>query len=238
MKNYLVLFCLLLGVGSFAQKLKVLKVNDDYFHHEKVEGFHCLHDDMPDYGYTWIATFKIEVDTVKHLTIEDVYAQAQDRANSLGANAFSISTNDILTYGDAKHIAIDVYHLRKENRDENRSLFYRNTLYLFGFLGHHLNMDGYSIKLNGEKMMLEELSYYTYDLQKGDVIELEIGSGAKKKQVTLKVEGKDFPKYMSFHMYTGMFKDHDIIDYDWAFGEFLLDILEEKATDDRSLSHH
>lgn len=162
MKNYILIIALLLSGLSFGQKLKVIDVNEDYFHHDKVEGFHCLYDRMPDYGYTWIGTLKIELDTI-------------------------------------------VQH---------------------------------TIKLNGEKMLLTELSYYQFEPKIGDVICLEIGSSAKKDKIEYKVDGKGWPRYFSFQMFHGLFSVHEISEYEWAYGEFLIQVLEKKPTGDRSLSNY
>ena len=238
MKNYMLIIALLLSGLSFGQKLKVIGVNEDYFHHDKVEGFHCLYDRMPDYGYTWIGTLKIELDTIVQHTIKEIYSMAQDRANRLGANAFRVKKDDLFSYGEEKYITFDIFHLRMENRDENRDLFKGKTLYLFGFLGHHQNMDGYTIKLNGEKMLLTELSYYQFEPKIGDVICLEIGSSAKKDKIEYKVDGKGWPRYFSFQMFHGLFSAHEISEYEWAYGEFLIQVLEKKPTGDRSLSNY
>jgi len=212
----MLIIALLLSGLSFGQKLKVIGVNEDYFHHDKVEGFHCLYDRMPDYGYTWIGTLKIELDTIVQHTIKEIYSMAQDRANRLGANAFRVKKDDLFSYGEEKYITFDIFHLRMENRDENRDLFKGKT----------------------EKMLLTELSYYQFEPKIGDVICLEIGSSAKKDKIEYKVDGKGWPRYFSFQMFHGLFSAHEISEYEWAYGEFLIQVLEKKPTGDRSLSNY
>lgn len=229
MKRNLILLFLLATAHLYGQKLKVTAVNEDYFHHEKVEGFIYLHEDMPAYGYTWIGTIQIELDTVVMKSVETFYQMAQERANRLGANAFRIGRADMFSYGKQKHVEFQVFHLRMENRDENRAYFYRKSYYLFGFLGHHRSMDGYTVKVNGEKLMLEELSYYSFHPKIGDEVVLELGGWFKKDKVKYRVSTQELPRYFSFHMYRGIFNTHEITEYDWSYGEYLMKVLEKKA---------
>jgi hypothetical protein len=229
MKGYLLFLLTFISMSLFAQKLKVTAVNDNYFHHEKVEGFICLHDEMPDYGFTWIGTIRMELDTIVRMRLEDTYKMAQERANRLGANAFKVKDADIFSFKGQKFIEFDIYHLRMENRDENRALFYSKSFYLFGFLGHHRNMEGYTVKLNGEKLMLDELSFYTFQPAIGTEVVVEIGGWFKKGKHTYRVAAQELSRYFSFQMYRGLFRTHEINEYDWSFGEYLLKVLKKKS---------
>ena len=195
MKRYLFLLLTLLSLATYGQKLKVTAVNDNYFHHEKVEGFICLHEQMPEYGYTWIGTIRIEMDTIVRNSLENIYQMTQERANRLGANAFRVSEGDIFSFEDQKFIEFNIYHLRLENRDENRALFYSKSFYLFGFLGHHRNMEGYTVKLNGDKLLLDELSFYTFQPEIGDEVLVEIGGWFKKDKHKFRISTQELSRY-------------------------------------------
>lgn len=227
MKGVSFIVFLFLSSSLFAQRVKVTDVNVNYFRHAGVGGFYYLHDDLEENAYQWIADLKISFDSIYPQTISETYTKFKTKGNRMSANAFRVVQSDL--YAKKKYIKIKIYYLKRERKDLNRSLFNVNKAYLFGFLGHHQNIQGYSVEINDERIFLEELRYKEIDIKEGDRLSIKIGKGSKKN--AFKIEGKkEFRTYyLNFHLFKGMFTRGYIDEYDWSVGEFLKRILKREV---------
>jgi hypothetical protein len=219
---------MLVNFFATAQKVKVMKMNRDYFRHSNVEGFHCLHDDMNAEAYEWIGDIRINFDTIKPSTLKKMFNKLGAKANRLSANAFRVINSDVYTFTDEKYIDLGIYYLKWEDRDENLKHFQNAKVYLFGFLGHHRRIDGYTVAVNGEKMILEELRYKLYEPEVDEVMKIKLGKGFKSDQVKVKIEKDMLPRYYTFNVYKGIFSQGVISEHEWSFGELLVRILRKE----------
>lgn len=223
------LFFMLLSINLSAQKVKVTKMNKDYFRHTDVEGFYYLHDNARTEMYQWIGDVRIELDTIKPQTIKTIYQKINAKGNKLGANAFRVIDSDIYSYGNKKFISLGIYHLRWEHRDENLSLFRGQNIYLFGFLGHHKKIEGYRVAVDGEKLLLEELRYKYIQPEVGHDLKVKLGNGLKKDEVKVEIEQQMLPRYYKFEVFKGVFSRGVISEHEWSFGELLVRVLDREA---------
>lgn len=229
MKRYLLLFFLFSFLHTHAQKVKITSMSRDYFRHTNVEGFSYLHEDLTEDAYQWIATARIEFDTIRPETLKRIYNKANAKGNKIGANAFRVLDSDVYAFGQNKFIELDIFHLRQENRKENLRLFQGRKVYLFGFLGHHRKIGGYKISVNGEKMLLQELRYKFFEPMAGRELKICLGKGFKKDEIRLIVEKQMLPRYYKFDVYRGVFSRGQISEHEWSFGEFLARILKKET---------
>ncbi len=203
-------------------------MNKDFFRHEDVEGLHCLHEKMDRETFQWIANVKVQFDSIYPTTITSIYNRITDKGNRIGANAFRIVDSDFYKQGEGKFIELELYYLNWENRDENRYLFQNESIYLFGFLGHHQSIEGYSIQINDQKILLKELRYKQIELTPGDLITIRLGKGIHASTIQVKYEEGMSPKYFRFNVFKGMFRQAMIDEHSWSFGEFLKIVLRKE----------
>lgn len=212
-----------------AQKVRITEMSRDYFRHLNVEGFEYLHEDVDSTKFQWIANVIIEFDTIQPTTIKELYLKMNERANRFGANAFRVLKSNLITPKDTKFIELSFYFLNYEDRKKNRELFQSNDLYFFGFLGHHKNIEGYKLTVQNEKFIVQELSYKLYKPQIGETIIIKLGKGFKSDEVIIKIEKDMYPRYYRFNVYKGLFSRNVIDEYEWSFGEFLIQILKKQT---------
>jgi hypothetical protein len=229
MKRLLLLLLMSLSANLIAQKVKVTKMNRDYYRHNNVEGFFYLNDDATDEMFEWIGDIRIELDTIKPQTIKKVYDKLHIKGNKLGANAFRVLDSDIYIYGDEKFIKLGIYHLRQEHRDANLKLFQGEKIYLFGFLGHHKKIGGYKVEVNNQKILLEELRYKFITPNTGDLLKVRLGKGLKKDEVKVKINSQMLPRYYKFEVFKGLFSRSVISEHEWSFGELLIRVLDKET---------
>ncbi len=222
----LILFVVFQGFG---QRVKIMDISPDYFRHNDVSGFYCLHPEIEKEAYEWIATVKVTFDSIYPNTLTNLYDKLTDKSNRLRANAFRFRRADIFTTIDEKYIELDVYYLKMERRDLNYSLFDKNKVYLFGFLGYHQNIEGYTIEINGEQLLLSELRYKEISLPAGVPVEIKLDKGVKADVINLTGTKDMKPVYYEFDIFKGMFTRSKITTYDINLAEFLKPLLKREV---------
>ena len=226
-RQLLLLFMFFCLVGN-AQKVKVIKMSRDYFRHTHVGGFDYLHVNADTSTFQWVANVRVEFDTIQLRTLKGFYNKFNSKANKMGANAFRVLNAELYTYREVKYIELSVFHLRRENRDENLELFQAGKIYLFGFLGHHQRIGGYKIEVNGKKMLLQELRYKIYEPEIGKELRVKLGRGLKSDKIKTVIEPQMLPRYYKFDLYKGMLSRGIISEHEWSFGEFLVHLLKKE----------
>jgi len=219
-----ILFCFVAG----AQKVRLTQLNQNYTRLPNVEGFDYIHDDLDRETFNWIADAIVEFDTIFPTTIKDYYGKLVEKANKLGANGFRVNDAQLHVVGTIRTITLSFFFINYENRKKNADLFHAKKLYLFGFLGYHQRVDGYEIKLNEQKLVINELTYKEVDLNSNSPIRLQLIQGLKKDLVEVSIDNTMNPRYYKFDYYEGMASRGRISEYDWSFGEFLLRILKKE----------
>ncbi len=225
MKSPLLILCFLFfALGVMAQKLRITEMSQDYSRQTDVEGFDYLHDEMQTGTNQWIANVEISFDTIHPNSIKEFYLKMNEKANKLGANAFRVISSNIAITSKVKSIEMGFYFLKYEHRKENKERFLSSSLYLFGFLGHHRNMEGYKIEINEQPIMILEQSYVLLNPKIGESLTIKLGSGLKHDVIRTTIEKDMFPNYYRFNAYKGPFSRSVIDEYEWSFGEFLIRI--------------
>lgn len=221
-------FFFVVSYSADAQKVRVLKYNKEYEKYRVSKHFDYLHEDFDKEKVTWVADYKVSFDTVIPGMIWESYQSLKRKANQFGANGFSVMDSDVYTLGQKKHIEISVYWIKMENRNENLLLHQANTIYLLGFLGHHQEIEGYSIKIQDEQFVMHALSYKEFTYPVKTDVEIQLGTKSRGKKVYFKMEERMFPKYYYFNMVKGSFKNAWIDEYGLSFGVFLTNILQKE----------
>lgn len=216
----------LLTQNAFGQKYRIMASNKQFEAYRAVTKFDCIHDDFEVEKLTWVADYSVMFDTIKPGTIEEIYRTLWTRANRIGANSFKIDNSDIYALGDDKFIDVKLYFLPMERRNENMHLFRSDKVYLFGFLGHHVQLSGYEIEYNELELLITELSYRFYHLGTDKAV-IRFG---KRKGHELHLKGHEdhrMPHYIYFKQTVGEKQNKWIDEYEWQFGEFLIQILDK-----------
>lgn len=220
---------MLLTITSTAQTLKVLRLNRDAFRHQNVEGFSYLHDNVSTNGYEWIGDVRVAFDSIYPASLKEIYILLSTKANKISGNAFRVINSDIHKRGKDKFIELGIYYLNYENQTENLNLFENNLIYLFGFIGHHQDLEGYNVEINGKKILLEELTVKTIRPKVNDLLHIKLINGLKTDEIQVKIEPKMLPKYLKFEIFKGAFSRGLISEHEWSYGEFLARIFKKQA---------
>ena len=117
--------------------------------------------------------------------------------------------------------------MNREDRQENFDLFNKDEIYLFGFLGHHKDIDGYHVAVNEEKLLIQELTYKKMAVSVNDTVNIDLKKGMKTNSLTFIQKPRPEWQYLSFHLYKGAFNVGEIRSYNMEIGEFLKRILKE-----------
>ena len=133
----------------------------------------------------------------------ECYLKLKERANRFGANAFKVEENDIFTYGSEKYISIKCYFIRQENRAANMRLFNDNSIYLFGFLGYHTEIEGYEVAVNEEEFIMGALSFRKFTFTDKESLTLFLGSKSRGAYETIVISDGMKPKFYYFNMVKG-----------------------------------
>ncbi len=225
-RSLFILLAIVLPSAVFSQKVKISEISQDYYHHQDVEGFYYLHEDLEnDEAFYWVADLRVDFDTIYPHTINQIYRRFLVKANKLGANSFRVEGSDIYANGGDKYVKVKTYFLRQERRAANKELFYDNVVRLYGFLGHHQSIEGYDVSINDKKMLLTELRYKEIKLTIGDHLKIKILGGLRGEIVEFDVTPNLVKKYYYFELFKGMMSKGKISEYSWGFGELLAHIL-------------
>ncbi|MEX1001363.1 MAG: hypothetical protein WDZ35_04545 [Crocinitomicaceae bacterium] len=226
-----ILIYILLGFFCFTsrgQSIRVLDLNRDYEKYRKTSDFDIIHPEFDSAKQTWVADIQVYFDSVTKGMIGESYKVLKDKANRYGANAFTVKESDIYSLGDEKYINFSIYWIRMEDRDENLKLLHDNSLYLFGFLGYHQEIEGYEVAVNDEEFIMKSLSYRVYEFEEDEKVRIQLGSSLRGTTQEIRVQRKSFPRFYNFHLLRGSFKNAWIGEYDKNFGLFLTHILRKE----------
>ena len=217
-----------LGAGmAFGQKVRIDNLNKGFEKVRTVSKFDCLHEAWSADSVEWVADMSIRFGHITPVTIKEIFKAFWEKANRLGANSFRVKESDIYNEEGEKFITLEAYWLRMERRNNNVEMFHSSSVYLFGFLGHHQRLKGYEVYFNDEKLLMHELSYKKFEFTPGEEIELRIGSKSRGETVKATIKANSFPLYYYFAKTTGGFQNAHIFEYEVAFAEFLLEILDQ-----------
>ncbi|MEO9533273.1 MAG: hypothetical protein ABJG68_10065 [Crocinitomicaceae bacterium] len=208
-----------------AQKVRVEKVSQEFERFRNTTDFDYVHDDFDSSKIQWVADLTVKFDTVIPGMLGECFLELKEKSNRFGANAFKVNNNDIFIYGNEKYISISCFFIRQENRAENMALFNENSIYLFGFLAYHTEIEGYEVTLNEEEMIIGELSFRKYEYEDKEDVNLLLGSKSRGAYESVKIEEGMKPKFYYFNMVKGSFKNAWIAEYDLFYGIYLSKIL-------------
>lgn len=214
-----------LNFHSNAQKIRVNNFNRHFEKYRNAENFDYVHADFDTTKLTWIATFTIKFDTIIPGMLGECYKRLKERSNRFGANAFKVKESDIFTTTGEKYIRISCYWVRMENRSENLTLFKEPKVYLFGFLAYHSSIDGYDVVLNGEQLLLKELTYREYEFKSGEKIHLRLGTKSRGAEKHIIIDEDEYAKFYYFTLVKNSYKNSWIDEYSPSFGIYLSKIL-------------
>lgn len=223
------LFVSCFGSLSMGQKVKVNGFNRDFEKYRNAQNFDYIHDDFDSTKLTWVASLTVKFDTVIPGMIGECFKQLKEKSNRLGANSFRVDEADIYTTTEEKFIRISCYWNRMEYRTENLMLFKQTKIYLIGLLGYHSSINGYNVTIDGESLLVKELSYHEFDFEAGDKVHLRLGSKSRGAEKYIYMEEREYPKFYYFALIKGSYKNAWIDEYSPSFGVFLTKILNKKT---------
>ncbi|MDR3244944.1 MAG: hypothetical protein LBT50_00745 [Prevotellaceae bacterium] len=225
---------------SWGQKIIIVEQNANFTMEEKQGEFYYIEKAFPLTNDRWIATLEGFCTNTKKSTLEDLFFDFLETANTLGANAFFI--DDFSNAPDTTFVTISVFNLTENELDANYKLYPYNMIYLFGdMLRPHAVVKGTKIKLNSEKIILQPLEYYAYQNAVGKKAGISIGGFFGTKYVLTGKENK-LPVYLSFGGLRAApavgigggiglnFNTGSIHPFPMNFGQFLVEILEREQT--------
>jgi len=212
---------------ALGQKYRIAKTNPAFQKVRADENFDCIHENFDTSMYQWVADYVVTFDTVQPGTIETTFKEVWERANRLGANAYKLTGSDLYCIGEPRHYELSVYWLRMEDRDSNLHLFNSGDVYLFGFLGHHVELDGYEVVSGEEEILVEELTCYHFDMEHDQKVDIRIGSKNRGEIHNVRANANTLPEYLYFQHTTGGGQNAFISTYPWNFAEFLIRALQK-----------
>lgn len=224
-KKVIILFVLTLSLPVFGQKVRSLRMNNNYEKYRDSRNFDYVHEDFDSTKLTWVADIRVEFDTIIPGIIGEAFKRVKERANKNGASGFRIIDSDIFKLGRGKYIDVAVYWVRMEDRGDLMALHQTNKVYLFGFLGHHREIQGYNVKIQDEEFIMKALTYREYEFPVKTKVAVQLGSKARGAKVHCIMEERMYPKFYYFNVVKGSFKNSWIDEYGLAYGHFLTQIL-------------
>ena len=228
MKIILTLLMSAITMNLSAQKLKVKALNKEFKKVlDQVDDFDYLSEKLDSTNYVWVANIEVKMGPIQPHTIPMAFKKIQERSNILGANAFRVINSDVYSKDGNNFIEVSVFWLYREKRQDNFDLFDKNDIYLFGFLGHHKDIEGYNVSVHEEKMVIQELSYKKMPVSVDDTVNIDLRKGMKSNTLTFVQKPRPEWEYLSFHLYKGAFNVGEIRAYNMEIGEFLKRILKE-----------
>jgi hypothetical protein len=214
--------------------ITVVAQNENFVSSEQQEEFYYIEKDFSPVAESWVATLDGFCTNTKKSNLSHLFYNFQESANELGANSFYVE--EIYYNPDTISVSISVFYLTDEEIDDNFELYPKNRIYIFGDLTNSKAKEK-NVKLNGEKVKIYPLKYYTYQNSVGKEAVVSIGGFTGSKYV---LQGKEeqLPVYMTvsgFEMapvanMNGMglsFSTGGIHPLDMNFGQFLVEVLEE-----------
>ena len=178
-KKKLLFVCVCL-IGIFplwGQKVTVIEQNEAFTVSEKQKEFYYIEKDFPLTDDRWIATLEGFCTNTKKSNLEHLFYDFWETANGMGANAFFIE--DFLNVTDTIFVTVSIFNLTEQELDDNYELFSCNKIYVFGDLiasnFKTKTPKNREIKINREKIKIYPLSYYEYQSDIGEKVNISIG---------------------------------------------------------------
>ena len=228
MKSSIFIISLILTSSVYAQKVKVLKFNKGFEKYRDSKHFDYVHDDFDSTKLTWVANCRVTFDTIVPGMIGESFKKLKEKSNKFGSNGFKVIGSDLDSFGPNKYIDIAVYWIRMEDRSENLALHRSNTVYLFGFLGYHKEIEGYEVSIQDDSFIIHALTYKVFTYPIGTDVNVQLGSKMRGKQTGFIMEERMYPKFFYFNMLKGSFKNAWIDEYALSYGTFLTQILKKE----------
>jgi hypothetical protein len=241
MKKLIIIYLLVTGISSLkGQNVIIIEQNENFSVSEKQEEFYYIEKDFPLTDDRWLASLDGFCTNTQKSNLERLFYDFWKTSNALGANAFFI---DEFSYGtDTIFITISVFNLTEQELDDNYALYSCNKIYIFGdLIASNFKTKipkSRKVKINKETIKIYPLSYYEYQSDTGEKVDLSIGGFFGSRYTRTGEEGK-VSLYLSLSGGTlrpfvtpvggvGVsFKNGDFLPLDMNFGQFLAEILEK-----------
>jgi len=241
-KIFLFVYVCLIGIFPlWGQKISVIKQNEAFMVSEKQKEFYYIEKDFPLTDDRWIATLEGFSTNTRKSNLENLFYDFWEKANTMGANSFFIE--DFSNNQDTIFVTVSIFNLTEKELDDNYALYSCNKIYIFGdLIASNFKTkipQSREVKINKEKIKIYPLSYYKYQSDIGEKVNISIGgilgSGytrigeAGKVSVYLSLGGETVQPGITPMGGIGIrFSNGSIYPLDLNFGQFLAEILETK----------
>ena len=132
-KKLLVACMCLIGISPlWGQDVTVIERNEAFTVSEKQKEFYYIAKDFPLTDERWIATLEGFCTNTTKSNLENLFYDFRKTANVMGANAFFIE--DFSKTTDTIFVTVSIFHLTKEELDDNYALYPCNIIYVIGDL--------------------------------------------------------------------------------------------------------
>ena len=178
-KKILLSICVcLIGISPLCgQNISVIEQNETFTVSEKQKEFYYIEKDFPLTDDRWLATLEGFCTNTKTSNLEKLFYDFWKTANAMGANAFFVE--DFSNNTDTIFVIVSIFNLTEQELDDNYELYSCNKIYVFGdLIASNLKTKtpkSRNIKLNKEKVTIYPLSYYEYQSNIGEKVNISIG---------------------------------------------------------------
>ena len=240
-KNLLFVYVCLIGLFPLCgQNIAVIEQNETFTVSKKQKEFYYIEKDFPLTDDRWIASLEGFCTNTKKSNLEHLFYDFWKTANDMGANAFFIE--DFSNATDTIFVIVSIFNLAEEELDDNYELYSCNKIYVFGdLIASNFKTKipkNREIKINKEKIKIYPLSYYEYQSDIGEKVDISIGGffgsgytrigAAGKESIYLSLGGGTIRPSVTPMGGVGVsFSAGSIYPLDMNFGQFLAEILEE-----------
>jgi hypothetical protein len=222
------------------QNIVVTERNKAFQVFKKQKEFYYIEKDFPLTDERWLATLEGFCTNTTKSNPEQLFYDLWKKANKMGANAFFIK--DFSNTTDSIFVTVSIFNLTEEQLDDNYELYSCNKIYVFGDLivsnFKTKTPKSRSFKINKEKIKVYPLSYYEYQSDIGEKVNVSIGGlfgssytrtgEARKKSIYLSFSGETIKPEINPMPMGGVgvrFSAKSIYLLDMNFGQFLVEIL-------------
>ncbi|MDR0231523.1 MAG: hypothetical protein LBI82_05325 [Dysgonamonadaceae bacterium] len=238
-KILIICICLISKFTLSGQNITVIEQNETFTVSEKQKEFYYIEKDFSLTDDGWIATLEGFCTNTKKSNLEHLFYDFWETANAMGANAFFIE--DFSNAMDTIFVVISIFNLTEKELDDNYELYSCNKIYVFGdLITSNFNTKipkSRNISVNKEKVKVYPLSYYEYQSDINEKVNISIGgilgSGYIRKGETGKVSaylslggGTIRPAITPMGGVGVNFSTGSIYPLDMNFGQFLAEILQ------------
>ena len=169
--------CMICVLPLRGQDITVIEQNEEFAVSEKQKEFYYIEKDFPLTDERWIATMEGFCTNTKKSNLENLFYSFRKTANDMGANSFFVE--NFMNSTDTVFVTVSIFNLTEEELDKNYELFSCNKIYVFGDLTVSNSKTKMSksreIKINKEKIKIYPLSYYEYQSDIGEKVDISIG---------------------------------------------------------------